>query len=219
VVDKVNISEGKPPDRVSDAESSFKGAPSLGSLGPYQAEVKGAVRWDEEYESGRWDFLGNLEELCRFSIVVGYCAYLKPDGFILELGCGPGILMRRLRRVGYAYYCGVDQSKKAIELARVDQNENTSFEVADAEVFEPCKRFDVVVFSEMMFYLADPRGTFLRYAKYLRPGGIVIISMYQAENIAPMWRLLEGVAPVCDAVSVTNSASRLTWDIKVYAGF
>jgi 2-polyprenyl-3-methyl-5-hydroxy-6-metoxy-1,4-benzoquinol methylase len=140
---------------------------------------------------------------------VGYCAFLKPDAFILEVGCGPGVLMRRLRMVGYSYYCGVDQSEKAIELARGDQNENTCFQVAAAEEFEPSTIFDVIVFSEMMFYLADPRGTFLRYAQYLRPKGVVIISMYQAENIAPMWRLLEGVAPLCDAVSVTNSATRL----------
>ena len=77
-----------------------------------------AAQWNEEYVSGRWDFLGQLDELCRFSIVVGYCAFLKPDAYILEVGCGPGVLMRRLRMVGYSYYCGVDQSEKAIEVAK-----------------------------------------------------------------------------------------------------
>jgi 2-polyprenyl-3-methyl-5-hydroxy-6-metoxy-1,4-benzoquinol methylase len=142
----------------------FEDTPALGPLEPYRAEVNDAAQWNEEYVSGRWDFLEHLGELSRFSIVVGYCAFLKPDAFILEVGCGPGVLMRRLRMVGYAYYCGVDQSEKAIELATVDQNENTCFQVAAAEDFEPSTKFDVIVFSEMMFYLADPRGTFLRYA-------------------------------------------------------
>lgn len=185
-------------------------------LEPYQAEVHSADLWDEEYVNGRWNHLGDVSELSRFSIVVGYCAFLKPDGFILEVGCGPGILMRRLRKVGYANYCGVDQSKKAIEQAKVHENEITRFEVADAETFQPLERYDVIVFNEMMFYLANPRETFLRYAKHLRPGGVLIISMYRADNILRMWSLLEGVAPICDSVTVINSAKGLTWDIKVY---
>src|ERR1700675_4569194 len=82
-------------------------------LEPYQAEVHSADQWDQEYVNGRWDHLGNVSEFSCFSIVGGYCAFLKPDGFILEVGCGPGLLMRRLRKIGYANYCGVDQSKKA----------------------------------------------------------------------------------------------------------
>jgi 2-polyprenyl-3-methyl-5-hydroxy-6-metoxy-1,4-benzoquinol methylase len=182
----------------------------------YQAEVHSADQWDQEYVNGRWDHLGNVSELSRFSIVVGYCAFLKPDGFILEVGCGPGLLMRRLRKIGYANYCGVDQSKKAIEQAKVDENETTRFEVADAETFQPVARYDVIVFNEMMFYLTKPRETFLRYAEHLRPGGLLIISMYRADNIWRMWSLLEGVAPICDAVTVINNAKGLTWDIKVY---
>jgi hypothetical protein len=75
---------------------------------------------------------------------------------------------------------------------------------------------DVIVFNEMMFYLTKPRETFLRYAEHLRPGGLLIISMYRADNIWRMWSLLEGVAPICDAVTVINNAKGLTWDIKVY---
>jgi 2-polyprenyl-3-methyl-5-hydroxy-6-metoxy-1,4-benzoquinol methylase len=157
---------------------------------------------------------------CQRIVSLQYCSgvlrVLKPDAFILEVGCGPGILMRRLRKVGYANYCGVDQSKKAIEQAKVDENETTRFEVADAETFQPLERYDVIVFNEMMFYLANPRKTFLRYAKHLRQGGVLIISMYRADNILRMWSLLEGVAPICDAVTVINSAKGLTWDIKVY---
>jgi 2-polyprenyl-3-methyl-5-hydroxy-6-metoxy-1,4-benzoquinol methylase len=84
-------------------------------------------------------FLGDVSELARFSIVVGYCSILRSNGFILEVGCGPGVLMRRLRTVGYASYFGVDLSKEAIEQAKVNQNENTRFQVANAETFQlPC---------------------------------------------------------------------------------
>jgi 2-polyprenyl-3-methyl-5-hydroxy-6-metoxy-1,4-benzoquinol methylase len=185
-------------------------------LVPYQPEVCSAEQWDEEYGSGRWDYLGDVSELARFSIVVGYCSILRPNGSILEVGCGPGILMRRLRTVGYASYFGVDLSKEAIEQAKVHQNENTRFQVANAETFQLSECYDVIVFNEMMFYLTDPRGVFLRYAKHLRPGGMVIISMYRADNSLRMWRLLEGAAPVRDAVTVANSTRGVTWDIKLY---
>jgi len=84
------------------------------SIRDYQAKVHSAKRWDEEYANGRWDYLENLSELARFCIVVGYCAFLKPKSSILEVGCGSGILMRRLRVVGYSSYFGVDLSREAI---------------------------------------------------------------------------------------------------------
>jgi 2-polyprenyl-3-methyl-5-hydroxy-6-metoxy-1,4-benzoquinol methylase len=166
--------------------------------------------------NGRWDYLENLSELARFSIVVGYCAFLKPKSSILEVGCGSGILMRRLRVVGYSSYFGVDLSREAIERTKWDQNENTRFDVANAETFEPSESYDVIVFNEMMYFLIDPKGAFMRFAKHLHPTGIVIVSMYRGDRSSPMWRLLEGAAPVLDAVTVINSIKSLTWDIIVF---
>jgi 2-polyprenyl-3-methyl-5-hydroxy-6-metoxy-1,4-benzoquinol methylase len=185
-------------------------------LGDYQAEVHSAERWDEEYANGTWDYLENLSELARFSIVVGYCAFYKPKGSILEVGCGPGILMRRLRVVGYSSYFGVDHSKEAIERTKGDQNENTRFEVANAETFEPRESYDVSIFNEMMYFLTHPKEAFIRCAKHLRPAGIVIVSMYRTDRSLPMWRLLEGAAPILDAVTVISKIKDLTWDIKVF---
>jgi len=189
---------------------------SLAQAKDYAAEIHSAEEWDNEYARGRWDYLGNVSELARFSIVVGSCAFWKPNGSILEIGCGPGILMRRLRLVGYANYFGVDLSKKAIERTKVDQNVNTRFAVASAETFEPSEKYDVIIFNEMMYFLADPKGTLLRYAKHLHKGGILIVSMFRADRSLPMWRLLEGTVPVLDAVTVISTAAGLMWDIKVF---
>jgi len=142
--------------------------------------------------------------------------FWKPNGSILEIGCGPGILMRRLRLVGYANYFGVDLSKKAIDRTKVDQNVNTRFAVASAETFEPSEKYDVIIFNEMMYFLADPKGILLRYAKHLHKGGILIVSMFRADRSLPMWRLLEGSVPVLDAVTVISTVAGLMWDIKVF---
>jgi 2-polyprenyl-3-methyl-5-hydroxy-6-metoxy-1,4-benzoquinol methylase len=182
----------------------------------YQAEVYPAKHWNAEYASGRWDYLEKFGELAHYSVVVGYCAFFKPRGAILDVGCGTGILMHRLRTVGYASYLGVDLSEKAIEHARISQNGTTRFEVANAEIFQPPESYDVIIFNEILYYLPDPRGVFLRYARYLRPRGIIIVSMHRITNTLRMWRLLEGVAPIHDAVRLANDGLR--WDIKVYAG-
>jgi 2-polyprenyl-3-methyl-5-hydroxy-6-metoxy-1,4-benzoquinol methylase len=201
---------------INSSKGSSHPSQSPACLGNYQAEVHSAEQWDEEYANGRWDYLGNLSELARFSIVLGNCAFFKPKSSILEVGCGPGILMRKLRAVGYSSYFGVDLSKEAIERTKGDQNENTRFEVANAETFEPSESYDVIVFNEMMYFLTDPKGAFMRFAKHLRPAGIVIVSMYRADRSLPMWRLLEGAAPVLDSVTIISNVMSLTWDIKVF---
>jgi hypothetical protein len=66
--------------------------------------------------------------------VVGYRAFLKPHLSFSKYAAAPAFFCVAFGG-GYRHYCGVDQSKKAIESARVDQNDTTRFEVGAAEVF------------------------------------------------------------------------------------
>jgi 2-polyprenyl-3-methyl-5-hydroxy-6-metoxy-1,4-benzoquinol methylase len=150
-------------------------------------------------------------------VVVGYCSSIKPHSAILDVGCGTGILIRQLRTAGFISYLGVDLSEKAIEQAKKHQSEVVRFEVANAEAFQPREEYDVIIFNEILYYFPDPRRVVSRYAEYLRSGGIVIISMHRTPNSRKIWRLLEGCGNVRDAVCVTNTINRLTWDIRVYA--
>jgi hypothetical protein len=43
-------------------------------------EVPAQARWEREYASGRWSYLGNIDELAHYSVIVGYYAFLKPAG-------------------------------------------------------------------------------------------------------------------------------------------
>ena len=190
--------------------------PIRARLKPYQAYVHSAKHWNEEYAGGRWDYLEEVGELAHYSVVVGYCSFFAKRGVILDVGCGTGILMHRLRTVGYASYLGLDLSEAAIKQAKLNQDETTRFEVANAETYHPAESYDAIIFNETLYYLPDPRAILLRYTQYLRPGGIVIVSMHRIVNSLRMWRLLEGVVPIRDAVSLTNTTSGLVWDIKVY---
>lgn len=47
-------------ERRAVMRNPFEDTPALGPLEPYRAEVNDAAQWNEEYVSGRWDFLGHL---------------------------------------------------------------------------------------------------------------------------------------------------------------
>ena len=74
-----------------------------------------AEKWDLEYRSGNWDYLGGLQEVPRYSVVAGYVGYFNSRSRILEIGCGTGILLRYIRHLDFTHYQGVDISGAAIE--------------------------------------------------------------------------------------------------------
>jgi len=94
-----------------------------------------ADRWEAQYLGGRWVYLNQLEELARYTVIVGYIAYLKPRGAVLDVGCGEGILFERYRPYGYSKYLGIDISEAALAKLAEPQNENTVFIKADAEAY------------------------------------------------------------------------------------
>lgn len=182
---------------------------------PYRRMRGGREKMDSDYAHGKWDYLRGIEELGRFSLLVGYCHFLKPGGRILEIGCGEGILQGRLDPARYSRYVGVDVSAEAIQRARSD--EKTAFVRADAAVWEPGEAFDLIVFNECLEYFDDPLAVVRHYEPSLAPGGAFLVSMFAGVETARtlrIWRWLESVYAVEDATRVTNRAG-LTWVLKV----
>src|SRR4051812_45338733 len=85
--------------------------------------IPSAERWDTEYRAGRWAYLGQLSELSRYSVLVGYMTHFRPSGAVLDVGCGEGVLFRRLQPHGYARYVGVDIAESAIASLKAQQHE------------------------------------------------------------------------------------------------
>ncbi len=135
-------------------------------------------RWNEQYGRGRWDFLEGIEEMAHYAVIVGYATLLKPHSFVLDVGCGAGVLHERFKAVGYEGYTGVDISEVAVRSLQESAPSNASFFTADAATFTPPVTYDVIVFNESITYFSDPVAVFARYQGFLSPGGVVIVSCH-----------------------------------------
>jgi 2-polyprenyl-3-methyl-5-hydroxy-6-metoxy-1,4-benzoquinol methylase len=174
--------------------------------------LQSAQTWEEQYAAGRWDFLAQLSELARFSVLAGYICHLKPGGTVLDTGCGQGVLLRRLPVSCYAKYVGIDVSGSAISEAQEHGNERSTFLAADCEEYSPAERFDVIVFNEVLCCLRDPLLTVERYAHSLNPGGVVLVSLCTAaRGSASILRRLKRAYATVDEVRIVHSGRKVSW--------
>lgn len=171
-----------------------------------------AQTWEAQYAAGRWDFLAQLSELARFSVLAGYIWHLKPGGAVLDVGCGQGVLLRRLPGSAYSRYVGIDVSVSAVSVAQQHHNERVAFLAADCEDYSPAEQFDVIVFNEVLCCLRDPLHTVERYARSLKPAGLLLVSMCTAArgSATILWRLRRAYVTV-DEVRVVHTARKVSW--------
>jgi SAM-dependent methyltransferase len=175
--------------------------------------------WNSEYEAGRWSSLESLEELSRFSVLVGYAAHLKPGGALLDIGCGEGTLWARSAPYGFAKYVGVDISASAIAKATHRFPHDARFISANAEHYLPDDRYDVVVFNEVIYYFDDPLRTVDRYACALKSDGIILLSACTAFAVGvPILKQLKRAYRTIDETRVTHHASPYSWICTVLDG-
>ena len=174
--------------------------------------LQSAQTWEAQYAAGRWDFLAELSELARFSVLAGYICHLKPGGAVLDTGCGQGVLLRRLPGSCYSRYVGIDVSGSAISVAQAHGNERSTFLAADCEEYSPAEQFDVIVFNEVLCCLRDPLRTVERYARSLNPSGLLLVSLCTAARgrATILWRLKRAYATL-DEVRVVHSGRKVSW--------
>lgn len=176
-----------------------------------------AEAWEDQYNSGHWDFLGSITEASRFAVIADWRERLKPGGSVLEIGCGAGHLCRAMRRAGYERYLGIDISQTAIARAEAELGDDrTRFRAGDAATMEIEERFDVVILNEVLNYFLDPRGFVRRLHGNLLPGGVLIISLSQSNlrdglSKLAIWRAIDPDHQVIEEVSL----HRQPWPIWI----
>ncbi|GAB3842240.1 class I SAM-dependent methyltransferase [Dactylosporangium cerinum] len=125
-------------------------------------------------------------ELSRLSAVLCDAWDIRPGERVLDVGCGAGQTTREAARAAQAgRVLGVDVSAAAVERARTRAEglDNVTFECADAQVhdFAPGS-FDVVISRFGTMFFADPVAAFTNIGRALRPGGRLVMLVWQARD-------------------------------------
>src|SRR5262249_11778391 len=119
------------------------------------------------------------------------------DARIVEIGCGTGQMSLYLARADRVVV-GADLSRAALILGRDAARRYGIDRVrfVEADLHGPALRpqaFDVVYSSGVLHHTPDPAAAFARVAHLARPGGIVVVGVYNAVARIPL-RLRRAIA-------------------------
>mmetsp|Transcript_21929 Transcript_21929/g.40008 ORF Transcript_21929/g.40008 Transcript_21929/m.40008 type:complete len:170 (+) Transcript_21929:6625-7134(+) len=96
---------------------------------------------------------------------------------VLDVGCGGGILSERLGRLG-ARVLGIDPAAKAIETAKQHMSADLEYyvEYRNTEVESVKDQFDIVIASEVIEHVTDPKEFLSHVVGRVKPGGDLFLS-------------------------------------------
>ncbi|KAJ1420464.1 S-adenosyl-L-methionine-dependent methyltransferase [Ochromonadaceae sp. CCMP2298] len=146
----------------------------------FQSEAK----WNKEWKSGAWTYMDTVAvERARVAVISGVLIPMfgNANASVLDIGCGEGPIADFLTPHEKSKYVGVDISKEAIGAAKRARGPPLKFVHAAAHEFVPNHKFDVVVFSEVLYYV-EYEKVLKQYEGYLNPGGVIIISIFHQSD-------------------------------------
>jgi 2-polyprenyl-3-methyl-5-hydroxy-6-metoxy-1,4-benzoquinol methylase len=188
-------------------------------LRPYRATRWTASDWHKAYS--RSAYLDSPDEQPRYSVLVGYLETVGPGARILDLGCGSGLLLTKIAHVPFLSYTGVDGSAVAIQQARrrLGGDNRSCFRVGDVGS-DHTGPADVIVCSEVLYYIDDPRRFLAQVEDRLRRGGHLLTSMSRHPGDAVLWHLIDEAFTRVDATDVRTVGHPVAprgWRVMLHA--
>jgi SAM-dependent methyltransferase len=169
------------------------------------------IEWDDAKVSRLWDYYSRNRPFRDeyFAKIYGGFA-LRRAGLsrtaklrVLDFGCGPGHIWDHIRRRGVPWrYTGLDFSADSVAALQRRAAGETGFEGAVVASGLPCSlpsgHFDAVLLFEVVEHLTDDRleGTIQEIRRLLKPGGLLVVTTPNAEDMALDTRF----CPECGAV-------------------
>lgn len=118
---------------------------------------------------------------------------MRPKGQLLDVGCGSGWLLKRMRKLGWNVE-GVDFDPKAVENA---QKENLKVRLGSLEdLHYPDNYFDAITMSHLIEHVPNPLQLLSECYRILKPGGYLVVVTPNGESLGHKifknnWRGLE----------------------------
>jgi SAM-dependent methyltransferase len=109
---------------------------------------------------------------------------------VLDVGCGAGHLGRLLKERGH-HVTGLELVPEAAAEARTRLDLVVTADVEAGLPFD-ADSFDAVIFADLLEHLVDPWRVLREAAAVLAPGGVVVASVPNVQNLDVLRRLLRG---------------------------
>lgn len=111
----------------------------------------------------------------------------EPGEAVLDLGCGDGVLTRKLAETGAAVI-GVDASAALVAAAR---DRGLDVQVMDGQALELDRCFDAVFSNAALHWMTDPDAVIRGVHAHLKPGGRFVGEFGGKDNVARIRAALE----------------------------
>ena len=122
-------------------------------------------------EESHWWFIGTRNII--FSQIDKYIDNNK-DLKILDVGCGTGIVIKRLELYGNTF--GIDISKKAVEFCKIRDIENV-FKADATKIPFSNSSFDLVVCLDVLEHVKHDNNAISEIYRILKPDGIALLTI------------------------------------------
>ena len=134
---------------------------------------------------GYADYLGTEPVLRReFGREVDFIRKLRPSGRLLEIGCAYGFFLHEAKR--YFDVAGIELAEDAVAHCRRN-GLNVSTGVVSEALLDRIGPIDVVVMLDVIEHLPEPHETLARCAKFLKPGGLIVLTTGDFGSPAARW--------------------------------
>lgn len=160
--------------------------------------------WDDD--SGDWKNLQCASQFVRYEFISNLIRHCGAAS-VLDVGCGEAVLRKFLSPS--IQYLGIEPSGKAAAGC-------TDVIVSTAEAFNAgLRKWDCIVFNEMLYYSPDPRTLLEKYSAMLTQNGRIVISIYQKQETrferVKRWLFLRRPSNVSCTRLVRNFLIRKEW--------
>jgi SAM-dependent methyltransferase len=148
---------------------------------------------------------------------------IVPDDYqgkrVLDMGCGTGEYALWYAMHGAGQVTGIDLAAGSLAIAGQRQQEsgvkNVEFlkmDILDCSL--PDNHFDYSYSVGVLHHTGDPFGGFQQLVRVTRPGGVVIVSLYNAYSR----RVLRTKQTLCKALGGDDIDKRVAWGERLFGG-
>jgi SAM-dependent methyltransferase len=138
---------------------------------------------EDYYGSAEGKFLGRVETIVRFFryLRAKSVQRLIPEGRVLDVGCGRGVMLKFLKGWGYKVD-GIELDTVAAVRARRNLNQQI-FHSLDESAPRLLQQYQAICFWHSLEHLPEPGKTLKTADRLLAPGGLLIIAAPHMESL------------------------------------